>query len=120
MRDFRKYDVWSDGIDLANAIYNLASQFPPDERFGLSSQMRRAAVSMPSNIAEGASRKPNLEFSRFIEMAIGSSFDSETQLMIALKRKYLSEQDSASLLGSLHSLQRRLNAFRTTLFQTPG
>jgi len=119
MRDFRRYDIWVDGIDLANAIYDITQQFPPDERFGLSSQMRRAAVSISSNIAEGASRKSNLDFSRFIEISIGSSFELETQLLIAHRRKYLSENDLTTILATIHSLQRRLNAFRTAL-QTPS
>jgi len=115
MRDFRKYDIWTDGIDFSIEIYDLTDIFPNDERFGLTSQMRRAAVSIPSNIAEGASRKSNLEFSRFIEIALGSSFELETQLTISKKRKYITGETLALLLTPLQSLQRRLNALRTTL-----
>ena len=77
--------------------------------------MRRAGVSIPSNIAEGASRKSKLEFSRFIEIALGSSFELETQLIISLKQKYISSEAIDALLPPLQSLQRRLNALRNTL-----
>jgi len=115
MRNFRKYDIWTDGIDFSIGIYKTTSSFPSDERFGLISQMRRAAVSIPSNIAEGASRKSNLEFSRFIEISLGSSFELETQLIISLQQKYISSEAMNALLPPLQSLQRRLNALRNTL-----
>ncbi|MBC7776897.1 MAG: four helix bundle protein [Phycisphaerae bacterium] len=115
MRNFRKYDIWIDGIDFSIEIYSITGSYPSDERFGLISQMRRAAVSIPSNIAEGASRKSNLEFSRFIEIALGSSFELETQLIISLQQKYISTEVMDVLLPPLQSLQCRLNALRTTL-----
>ena len=115
MRNFRKYDIWTDGIDFSIEIYRTTGSFPSDERFGLISQMRRAAVSIPSNIAEGASRKSNLEFSRFIEISLGSSFELETQLIISLQQKYISSEAMSVLLPTLQSLQRRLNALRNTL-----
>ncbi len=115
MRNFRKYDIWTDGIDFSIEIYRITSSFPSDERFGLISQMRRAAVSVPSNIAEGSSRKSNLEFSRFIEIALGSSFELETQLIISRQQKYISTEAMDVLLPPLQSLQRRLNALRNTL-----
>jgi len=115
MRDFRKYNIWTDGIDFSIEIYKITDAFPTDERFGLISQMRRSSVSIPSNIAEGASRKSNLEFSRFIEISLGSSFELETQLIISLRRKYISTEVIDVLLPPLQSLQRRLNALRTTL-----
>ena len=115
MRNFRKYDIWLDGISFVVDTYSTTDTLPSDERFGLISQMRRAAVSIPSNIAEGASRKSNIEFSRFIEIALGSSFELETQLIISHKRQYISQETLDKLLEPLHSLQRRINALRTTL-----
>lgn len=115
MRDFRKYDIWTDGVNFSTEIYSITDALPTDERFGLRSQMRRAAVSIPSNIAEGASRTSKIEFSRFIEMALGSSFELETQLIISLRRNYVPAAVLNALFPKLHSLQRRLTAFRTTL-----
>lgn len=115
MRDFRKYDIWTDAIDLSIEVYRLTDLLPSDERFGLSSQMRRAVVSISSNIAEGASRNSNLDFSRFVEISLGSSFELETQLIISLRRMYVSKEALDALLPKLHSLQRRINALRTTL-----
>jgi four helix bundle protein len=115
MRDFRKYDVWVDGIDFVTEIYTTTMTFPSDERFSLMSQMRRSAVSIPSNIAEGSSRKSNTEFARFIEISLGSAFELETQIIVSLKLKYITSDAMAALVAQLHSLQRRLNALRTTL-----
>lgn len=80
---FRDLRVWVESIDLARAVYRLTARFPADERFGLSSQLRRAAVSVPSNIAEGSSRSSRKEFRHFIEIALGSLAEMETQLEIA-------------------------------------
>jgi len=97
-----------------NQIYLITKAFPKEERFGLTSQMRRCAVSIPSNIAEGCSRISNKEMHRFIEIAIGSSFELETQLLIAKEQKLTTEKID-SILNELDQIQKMMNAFRTTL-----
>ena len=112
MRNFRKYDIWLDGMDLVNAIYNLVENFPSTEKFALSSQITRSAVSVPSNIAEGASRSSEKDFARFLEIALGSAFELETQLLIANKRKYITIIEVNESINMLHSLQKRIFALR--------
>lgn len=82
MRNFRKLKIWEQGIVIVKEIYKIAQKLPSDEKFGLKSQITRAAVSIPSNIAEGSSRNSVVEFKRFLEIAIGSLFEVETQLII--------------------------------------
>jgi four helix bundle protein len=112
MRNFREYDVWVDGMDLVDAIYTLVDTFPNTEKFGLSSQITRSAISIPSNIAEGASRTSQKDFARFLEISLGSCFELETQLRIAKKRMYSSQSNYEDLLGSLISLQKRIYKLR--------
>jgi four helix bundle protein len=80
---FRDLRVWKEAVDLARAIYRLTATFPPDEKFGLTAQLRRAAVSVPSNIAEGSVRHSRRDFCRFLEISLGSLAEIETQLEIA-------------------------------------
>lgn len=82
MRNFRKLKIWEQGIDIVKEIYRLSQKLPANEKFGLISQITRAAVSIPSNIAEGSSRNSQIEFKRFLEIAMGSVFEVETQLVI--------------------------------------
>ncbi|RED48867.1 four helix bundle protein [Seonamhaeicola aphaedonensis] len=91
MRDFRKLDIWKNGIELVKQIYQLSNKLPSEEKFGLRSQITRAAVSVPSNIAEGCSRNSEVEFKRFLEIAIGSLFEVETQLIIVQELKFIEE-----------------------------
>src|SRR5438876_6166229 len=90
---FEKLDVWQKAIDFADLVYSLTRGFPGDERFGLTNQMRRAAVSISSNIAEGTSRTSRLDFSRFIEIATGSVFEVVSQATIGLRQGFLSQSD---------------------------
>jgi four helix bundle protein len=90
-RAHRNLRVWQAALELADAVYAITSAFPAEERFGLASQMRRAAVSVPSNIAEGAARSSNAEFLRFLHVARGSLAELDTQLVIARRREYLTE-----------------------------
>ena len=83
MRDFRKLEVWSLGKQLAVACYQFTSTFPKEEVYGLTSQIRRAAVSIPANIAEGSGRETDAEFLRFLRIALGSLNEVETLVMIA-------------------------------------
>lgn len=112
MRDFRKYDIWIDSMRLVELIYMTVDQFPKNEKFGLSSQITRSAVSIPSNIAEGASRSSEKEFARFLEIALGSAFELETQLIIGGKRNYIKETDLNNYLELLISLQKRIYGLR--------
>lgn len=89
--------------------------FPSDEKFGLINQLRRASVSVPSNIAEGASRKSNRDFSRFLEIAIGSCYEIETQLLISYDLNYLKEEDLKKLLQKLEAIVKMISKFKSTL-----
>jgi four helix bundle protein len=84
-------DVWKKSMDLVESIYSLSKSFPDDEKFGLTNQIRRASVSIPSNISEGAARKSDKEFVQFLYIALGSLSELETQYLIAVRLKYITE-----------------------------
>ena len=109
MRDFRKYEVWKLAVEFSATVYKLTAEFPVSESFGLSHQLRRATVSIASNIAEGASRSSELDFSRFLEIAQGSAFEVETQLIIATKMSYLNMSTFDELTSTLHAIQKMIN-----------
>lgn len=115
MRNFRKYDVWIDAMKMVNNIYTIVGKFPKNEQFGLISQMTRSAVSIPSNIAEGASRNSEKDFGRFLEISLGSAFELETQLRIAENRNYIKKQDYLKSIEDLISLQKRISALRKSV-----
>ena len=117
MRNFREYDVWIDAMTLVNLIYDIVGDFPKDERFALISQITRSAVSIPSNIAEGASRNSEKDFGRFLEMSLGSAYELETQLRIAENRRYIEKDNSEKILIEIISLQKRISAFRNSLMK---
>ncbi len=106
MRNFRELMVWQRSFELVNDIYDASNALPSDEKFGLKSQIRRSAVSIPSNIAEGCSRRTNKDLARFLEIAIGSSFELETQLLIAKRREMLNKSKNESIIDELHEIQK--------------
>lgn len=91
MKTHKDLDVWKNSIGLVTDIYSISKGFPKDEQYGLTSQMRRSAISIPSNIAEGAGRNHNKEFVQFLYIAQGSLSELETQLIISLNLKYIEE-----------------------------
>jgi len=109
--------VWRKGIDLVKEIYRMTKAFPADERFGLVSQMRRAAVSIPSNIAEGQARKTTGEFVQFLSQAEGSLAELDTQLILAVELGYSNPTQVASATGLVSELKRMLNALRRALLK---
>lgn len=98
-------------MDIADSVYSLTDSFPKYETYGLSDQLRRAVVSIPSNIAEGSSRTSEAEFAHYLEYSIGSCFEVETQLEIAKRRDYISEEQFNVLLASLQTEEKQINQF---------
>ncbi len=105
MHKFKELKVWQKSVDLAVDIYALTKKFPSDERFGLISQIIRCAISIPSNIAEGAGRNSNNEFNHFLGITVGSSFELETQLIISQKLNFISEDDMNSVIKKVNDVQ---------------
>jgi four helix bundle protein len=110
MRDFRKLQIWNDGIEKVISTYQLTDQFPKEEIYGLCSQMQRASVSIPSNIAGGCSRNSDIEFKRFLEISMGSAFELETQTIIAQRLGYISEENLNQEVQLLNGLQKQINS----------
>lgn len=107
-RSYRDLEVWKRSIALVKDIYEATSQFPPAENFGLVQQIRRAAVSIPSNIAEGQFRNSTKEFRQFLSISLGSAAELETQLIIANQVNYLPFAEFNALLGNLEIIMKML------------
>ena len=118
MFNFEKLDVWQKAIDFADLVYNRTRGFPADERFGLTNQMRRAAVSVSSNIAEGTSRISQTDFARFIEIASGSVFEVVSQSFIGRRQGFLTEEGFRALNSSADEIGRMLSGLRKSLITT--
>ena len=114
MFTFEKLEVWQKAIVFADSVYMLTKGFPSDERFGLTNQMRRAAVSISSNIAEGASRISKQDFARFIEIATGSVFEVISQSFISRNQGFLDEGSFQKLYLGAEELGRMLSGLRSS------
>ena len=117
MFNFEKLDVWHKAIDFADAVYSVTRTYPGDERFGLTNQMRRAAVSISSNIAEGTSRASKNGFARFLEIATGSVFGIVSQSVISKNQGFLSEENYQRLYTAAEEQSRMLSGLKKSLFQ---
>lgn len=104
IRSFRDLRVWQRGIDLVKEIYKLTRAFPRDEQYGLSVQMRRAAISIPSNIAEGFRRRYHREYKQFLSIALGSCAELETQIVIANELNYINVKNLDYLVSILNHI----------------
>jgi four helix bundle protein len=115
MFNFEKLDVWQKAIDFADLVYKHTKQFPREEQFGLTNQMRRAAISISSNIAEGTSRMSQTDFRRFVEIATGSVFEVISQAFIGRRQGFLSEEIFSKLYSSAEEVGRMLSGLRKSL-----
>jgi len=115
MHNLQDLKIWNKATDLAVAIYNATANYPSDEKFGLTSQIRRAAVSIPSNIAEGAGRNSKKDFCNFLGIANGSSYELQTQLIISNKLNLLNNDLLNGLLKQIEELQKMNYAFQQML-----
>ncbi|HLD20503.1 MAG TPA: four helix bundle protein [Patescibacteria group bacterium] len=107
--------VWQKGMVIVEAVYRLTKNFPSEEKFGLVSQMRRSAISIPSNIAEGKGRASKKEFAHFVSIARGSLAELETQLLLSFRLGYIKEIESTSISLLLEELQRMLDSLLVKL-----
>ena len=115
MNQFKNLEIWNRSVSMAAAVYECTQCFPNEEKYGLVSQMRRSAVSLGSNIAEGAGRSSNKDFDRFLWIAYSSSYELETQLIIAEKLGYLSKSRSKALCNELDELQKMIYSFANVI-----
>lgn len=115
MHRFKDLEIWKRSRIFCSKIYAETANFPENEKFGITNQLRRASVSIPSNISEGSSRASNKEFSRFLEIAIGSAYEIETQLLISNDLKFLEFETLESLSNELEEIIKMISKFRSTL-----
>jgi four helix bundle protein len=115
IQSFRDLVVWQKGVDLVTEIYRLTQKFPKDELFGLTSQIRRAAVSIPSNVAEGRGKSSKGEFQQFLHHSMGSLAEVETQIIIAQNLGYLTAAEIEPVMEIIAEVGRLLNGLLTSL-----
>lgn len=111
-RNYRDLVVWQKSMELCQGVYELNRQFPREETYGLSQQMRRAAVSIPSNIAEGQGRGGDTEFDRFLIIAYGSLREVETQILLAVRLRFVTSDDAEPVLNLAAEVGRLINGLR--------
>ncbi len=117
MFNFEKLETWQKAIGFADDVYRISRTFPNDERFGLTNQMRRAAVSISSNVAEGCSRSSRVDYARFVEIAAGSVFEVVSQSFISRNQGFLGPEDFQNLYTGAEELSRMLSGLRTYLLR---
>ena len=115
MKNFKNLKIWQKGITIVIDVYKKVKHFPKEELFGLTSQIKRSAVSIPSNIAEGSGRGTDKEFNRFLDIALGSSFELETHLIIAHKLEFLSNDNFNHLNKELDEEQKMIIGLQKSL-----
>jgi len=106
IRNFKDLKIWQRGVDLVKMIYQITSNFPSVEKYGIVSQMRRAAVSVPSNIAEGFMRRHNKEYKQFLYIALGSLAELETQIIISKELDFIKAEQSNDMLSVITELNK--------------
>lgn len=113
MHKYKELKVWQKAVELTKKVYEITKMFPQDERFGLTNQLRRASVSIPSNIAEGAGRNSDKEFIQFLAIATGSCYEVETQIIIAIELKYV--EAANDIFQFIEEIQKMLYTFSNKL-----
>jgi four helix bundle protein len=111
MHNYKNLKIWLEAMDLVTEIYSITSDFPDTEKYGLINQLRRASISIPSNIAEGTSRPSQKEFKHFLHIALGSSFEVTTQIELSFRLNFITEEIRNHLLDIKDLLQRKIQSF---------
>lgn len=113
--NFKELTIWKNGIELAVCTYYHCKQLPKEELFGLAAQMKRAAVSIPSNIAEGCGRGSDAQVIHFLDISLGSSFELETQVVIANRLDFIDDGATMEWIRTIHQEQKQIRSFRDKL-----
>jgi four helix bundle protein len=110
--NFKKLIIWKNSLELVFETYKMTKAFPTEERFGLTSQLNRCSISIPSNIAEGSSKSSEKHFKTFLETALGSAFEWETQIIIAKGLNYITEVKFNQLEKNINDIQKMISSFK--------
>jgi len=113
--NYKKLKIWIDSFELCLLIYKVTAQFPKNEMYGLVSQINRSSISIPSNIAEGSSRSSERDFSRFLEIALGSLFELNTQINIAYNLKFIEEKQYLKIDIKMEEIKKMIIVFKNSL-----
>ncbi len=112
MHNFKELKIWQKGRNFVKEIYLTVSKFPPEEKYALTSQMKRAAISILSNIAEGAGRGTEKDFARFLDIANGSAFELETQIYLAFDLEFINEKKLNNLIDNIEEIEKMIYGFK--------
>ncbi len=115
MNNYKELKVWQKSVELSTKIYQITTGFPKDELYGLTSQLRRTAVSVPSNIAEGSGRGSNKDFSHFLSIGLGSAFELETQVIIAGKLQMVKQDDATEIINEVNEIQKMIRGLQKAI-----
>ena len=115
LKNFKELKVWEKSYQLSLSIYKITTEFPNDEKFGLTSQVRRAAVSIPSNIAEGYGRRTRADYIKFLHIAYGSCCELETQMLISIDLNYINNKKGTVIMDKIKEVERMLKSLITSL-----
>lgn len=119
MNNYKELKVWKIAMELTMDVYAVAKKFPEDEKFGLKSQIQRSAVSVPSNIAEGAGRGSKKEFSNFLSISLSSSYELETQLILSHNLNFVARAEFESIIGKIDQVQKMIFGLKKALALEP-
>ena len=112
--NFRNLQVWQKGIDFVDSVYDFCAKLPDDEKYNISRQLKRAFVSIPSNIAEGCAKKSEKEFAHFLGISLGSAYEVETQLIVCQRRQF-DDLKASELIENIHEIQKMIFSLRNNL-----
>ena len=115
MHNYKELKVWEKGRALVKEIYLATQDFPTEEKFGLKSQLRRCAVSIPANIAEGSGRSSNKDFTNFLNIALSSAYELETEIILSFDLNYISKEHQDELIEKTQEIQKMIIGFQRTL-----
>ncbi|MGL1884892.1 MAG: four helix bundle protein [Reichenbachiella sp.] len=115
MHDYKKLHIWKRSMNLVTEIYEITEKFPSDQKFGLTNQIQRSAVSVPSNIAEGSGRSTDKSFSHFLSIAMGSLCELETQIIISKNLNYIHEDTLGKITLEINEIQKMIRVFSKNL-----